>query len=154
MAKQFLDYAGLQEFWKIIKKKIDVAASKYQPKGNYEAAGAAAQALIDAKSYADSLAVNYDAKGSAATAEQNAKSYADGVASTAKSEAIAQAKLDAAKALEAYYKKTETYSKTEVDGLLSTNSEAVKAYAKQYTDELFNSFKFAANSDIDALFTA
>ena len=44
MAKQFLDYAGLQEFWKIIKKKIDDAASKYQPKGNYEAAGAAAQA--------------------------------------------------------------------------------------------------------------
>ena len=137
MAKQFLDYAGLQEFWKIIKKKIDDAASKYQPKGNYEAAGAAAQALIDAKSYADSLAVNYDE---------------DGAAATAKSEAIAQAKIDAAKALEAYYKKTETYSKTEVDGLLSTNSEADKAYAKQYTDELFNSFKFAQNSDIDALF--
>ena len=137
MAKQFLDYAGLQEFWKIIKKKIDDAASKYQPKGNYEAAGAAAQALIDAKSYADSLAVNYDE---------------DGAAATAKSEAIAQAKIDAAKALEAYYKKTETYSKTEVDDLLSTNSTGDRAYAKQYTDELFNSFKFAQNSDIDALF--
>ena len=139
MAKQFLDYAGLQEFWKIIKKKIDDATSKYQPKGNYEAAGAAAQALIDAKSYADSIAVNYDE---------------DGAAATAKSEAIAQAKIDAAEALKAYYTKAETYSKTEVDGLLSTNSEADKAYAKQYTDELFNSFKFAANSDIDALFTA
>ena len=95
--------------------------------------------LSNAKSYADGLAVNYDAAGAAATA---------------KSEAIAQAKLDAAEALKAYYKKTETYSKTEVNGLLSTNSEADKAYAKQYTDELFNSFKFAANSDIDALFAA
>ena len=56
------------------------AAEKYQAKGNYEAAGAATQALVDAKSYVDGLAVNYDAAGAAATAEQNAKSYADGLA--------------------------------------------------------------------------
>lgn len=41
-----------------------------------EAAGAAGQALTDAKAYADGLAGNYDAKGAAATAESNAKAYA------------------------------------------------------------------------------
>ena len=41
-----------------------------------ETAGAAAQALVDAKAYADGLAGNYDAKGAAATAESNAKAYA------------------------------------------------------------------------------
>lgn len=41
-----------------------------------EVAGAAAEALTDAKAYADSLAGNYDAKGAAATAESNAKAYA------------------------------------------------------------------------------
>ena len=41
-----------------------------------ETAGAAAQALTDAKAYADGLAGNYDAKGAAATAESNAKAYA------------------------------------------------------------------------------
>lgn len=41
-----------------------------------ETSGAAAQALVDAKAYADGLAGNYDAKGAAATAESNAKAYA------------------------------------------------------------------------------
>lgn len=49
-----------------------------------ETAGAAAQALTDAKAYADGLADNYDAKGSAAAAqsaaETYAKNYADGLA--------------------------------------------------------------------------
>lgn len=86
----------------------------------------------------------------------NAKSYVDekvdgkfdavGSAATAKTEAIAQAKTDAAEALRNYY------TRTEVDDLLSTNSTGDRAYAKQYTDELFNSFKFAANSDIDEMF--
>lgn len=129
---------------------------------NYDAAGAAATALTDAKAYADGLAVNYDSKGSAATALTDAKTYVDnkvdgkfdaiGSADTAKTEAIAQAKLDAAEALTNYYKKSETYSKTEVDNLLSTNSSGDRAYAKQYTDELFGSIKFASNSDIDTLF--
>ena len=55
------------------------AADKYQVKGEYEAAGAAAQALADAKSYADDLAVNYDAAGSAANAFASAKTYTDGL---------------------------------------------------------------------------
>lgn len=45
----------------------------------YDAKGAAAQALVDAKSYADGLASNYDAKGAAAQALVDAKSYADGL---------------------------------------------------------------------------
>lgn len=67
---------------------------------NKEAAGAAAQALADAKTYADGLAGNYDAKGAAATAESNAKAYAkeyaDGLAGNydAKGDA-AQALVDA-----------------------------------------------------------
>ena len=53
------------------------AAAKYQVKGDYEAAGAAAQALKDAKSYADGLAVNYDTAGAANTALEAAKAYTD-----------------------------------------------------------------------------
>jgi hypothetical protein len=102
------------------------AEAKYQVKGDYEAAGTA-----DAKIAALKLADTYEAKGEAAKAQ---------------AAAIAQAKLDAAEALKGYY------TKTEVDNLLSTNSTGDRAYAKQYTDELFGSFQFAANSDIDALF--
>lgn len=98
--------------------------------------------LEDANAYADGLAGNYDAAGAAATA---------------KSEAIAQAKLDAAEALKAYY------TKEEVDGFVdsingniesaaTTAQTAAEAYAKTYTDALFTSFKFAANSDIDTIF--
>ena len=44
------------------------------------AEAAEAQALADAKAYADGLAGNYDSKGSAAAAESAAKAYADGLA--------------------------------------------------------------------------
>ena len=47
--------------------------------GKFDDKGAAAQALKDAKSYADGLAVNYDASGAAAQALKDAKSYADGL---------------------------------------------------------------------------
>ena len=76
---------------------------------------------------------------------------------TAKTEAITKAVEDAAAMLASYY------TKSEVDGLLSSADTAAQgyataaqgaaeAYAKTYTDALFNSFKFAQNSDIDALF--
>lgn len=135
------------------------AVGKYQPIGNYEAAGAAAQALADAKADAENLYQpkgEYEAAGTADTkiaALDLPNSYdAKGSAEAAKSAAIAQAKIDAAAALLDYYKKTETYSQTEINNLLTTNSTADQAYAKQYTDELFNSFVFAQNSDIDKLF--
>ena len=56
------------------------AAEKYQVKGEYEAAGAADAALEAAKAYADGLASGYENAGAAATAEQNAKDYADSLA--------------------------------------------------------------------------
>lgn len=102
------------------------AEGKYQVKGDYEAAGTAEAKIAELK-----LSETYETKGAAAEAQ---------------AAAIAQAKLDAAEALKAYY------TKTEVDNLLSTNSVADQAYAKTYTDQLFNSIQFAANSDIDALF--
>ena len=63
--------------------------------------------------------------------------------------AIADAKkagTDAAAALDTY--------KGEAAQALADNSEADQAYAKAYTDLLFKSFQFAANSDIDTLFAA
>ena len=131
----------------------DYADGKFQVAGNYEAAGAAAQALADAKADAANLYQpkgNYEAAGTAdaAIAALNLPNTyeAKGAAADAQAAAIAQAKLDAAEALKGYY------TKTEVDNLLSTNSTGDRAYAKQYTDELFNSFQFAQNSEIDALF--
>lgn len=131
------------------------AESKYQVKGNYEAAGAADAALAAAKADAAGLYQvkgDYEAAGTA-DAKIAALKLADtyetkGAAADAQAAAIAQAKADAAEALKGYY------TKTEVDNLLSTNSTGDRAYAKQYTDELFASFKFAANSDIDSLFAA
>ena len=122
------------------KKYTDAEIAKL----SFDNAGAAAQALIDAKAYADGLAGNYDAAGAAATA---------------KSEAIAKAAEDAATMLASYY------TKSEVDGLLSSADTAAQgyataaqgaaeAYAKTYTDALFTSFVFASNDDIDGLFAA
>lgn len=60
---------------------IDAKAYADGLAGNYDAKGAAAQALTDAKAYAkdyaDGLAVNYDAAGSAAQALEDAKDYTD-----------------------------------------------------------------------------
>ena len=123
--------------------------------GKFDAAGAAAQALADAKADAEAkyqVKGDYEAAGAAASAiaalDLPNTYEAKGAAADAQAAAIAQAKLDAAEALKAYY------TKTEVDNLLSTNSTGDRAYAKQYTDELFNSIQFAANSDIDALFAS
>lgn len=55
---------------------IDSFADVESALAGKETSGAAAQALVDAKAYADGLAGNYDAKGAAATAESNAKAYA------------------------------------------------------------------------------
>ena len=79
---------------------IDSFADVETALGGKEAAGSAAQALADAKTYADGLAANCDVKGAAATAETNAKAYAkeyaDGLASGYDvSGAAAQALVDA-----------------------------------------------------------
>ena len=57
------------------------AEAKYQVKGDYEAAGAAAQALADAKADAEDkyqVKGSYEEAGAAAQALQDAKDYADG----------------------------------------------------------------------------
>ncbi len=184
--KELVDYAAEHgsEFTTLV-GVVEGKADKTYVDGlaaNYEVAGAAANALTDAKSYTDTEIgkLSFDAAGSAAAAEAAAKSYTDGKdsamdlrvkalegfdhsvyakasdvyvkdtvdskVSAAEAAAIAQAKLDAAEALKTYY------TKSEVDNLLSTNSTGDRAYAKQYTDELFGSMKFAENSEIDALF--
>ena len=121
--------------------------------GKFDAVGSADQALADAKAYADDkfqIAGNYETAGTAdakiAALDLPNTYEAKGEAAKAQAAAIAQAKLDASEALKGYY------TKGEVDNLLSTNSTGDRAYAKQYTDELFNSFQFAQNSEIDALF--
>ena len=143
--------------------------------GKFDAINSAATAEANAKAYTDTEIgkLSFDEAGTAKSladaAEAAAKAYADGKDSAmntrvaavearevyvsadvnnAIAAAEAAAKADAATKLASYY------TKTEVDNLLSTNSTGDRAYAKQYTDELFGSFKFAANSDIDALFAA
>ena len=81
--------------------KMDSFADVEAALDGKEAAGAAAQALTDAKAYADGLAGNYDAKGAAAAAEtaakEYAKNYADGLAGNYDEAGAADAALEAAK---------------------------------------------------------
>ena len=72
------------------------AAEKYQLKGEYETAGAAAQALTDAKAYADSLATNYDAAGAAETAAGAAETNAKAYADSLVTDEEGKSKFDAA----------------------------------------------------------
>jgi hypothetical protein len=81
-----------------LKDAKDYADGKFQVAGNYEAEGAAAQALKDAKDYADGLADNYDAAGSANQALQDAKGYADSLAKNYDATGSAAKALEDAKA--------------------------------------------------------
>ena len=138
---------------------------KVDGQDRFDSKGSAAQALVDAKAYTDERETAIDGKWAAADvvvlgeAKTYAKNYADGLAGNydaagtaqskadaAQAAAIAQAKADAAEALKAYY------TSSQIDAKLSENSTGDRAYAKQYTDELFNSFKFAETGDIDGLF--
>ena len=60
-----------------VAKKIADAITALDLSNSYDAKGAAAQALTDAKAYADGLATNYDAAGSATSALAEAKGYTD-----------------------------------------------------------------------------
>ena len=84
-------------------------------------------ALTEAKSYADGLAVNYDAKGSAATAEQNAKSYADGLNTTMSS------RVDALEAID--------------HNAYKAADEATLASAKLYADGLADNYDAAGAAE-------
>lgn len=98
------------------------------------------ETLQSAKSYADGLAVNYDAAGAAATAESNAKSYTDtevakanaaaaaaktqadkGVADAATAQAAAEAAQASADAAQADVDALETYVGTIPEGATATD---------------------------------
>lgn len=120
------------------------------------------QVLTDAKAYADGLVMvdgvaKFESAGTAASAIAALdlpNTYdAKGAAADAQAAAIAQAKLDAAETLKGYYTKDEVDGLVDaVNGNIDSAQAAAETYAKTYTDELFNSFVFAQNSDIDALF--
>lgn len=147
--------------------------------GKFDAAGSADAALASAKTYVNEEIgkLSYDESGAAAKALEDAKAYVDGKDSAMNTRVAALEELDHsvyAKAADVYVKSevdaaveaaknaaiadaatklADYYTKTEVDNLLSTNSAADQVYAKTYTDALFNSMQFAANSDIDTLFS-
>lgn len=90
-----------------VAKKIADAITALDLSNSYDAKGAAAQALTDAKAYADGLATNYDASGSAAQALTDAKAYADGLATN----------YDAAGSATSALADAKEYTDTEIDKL-------------------------------------
>ena len=129
------------------------AANLYQPKGNYEAAGAAATAKAEAITDAEGKYQpkgNYEAAGTA-DAKIAALNLSESYDAKGSADAAQTAAIAQAK-LDAAEALKLYYTRTEVDNLLSTNSTGDRAYAKQYADELYKSFVFAQSSDIDAIF--
>ena len=135
-----------------------VVEARITAKG-YATTGYADQAEADAKAHADGLntamdtrvkvleAIDHEAYKAADTAlETSLKAYADQAEADAVTAAVSQANAATAEALKSYN------TSTEVGELLAANSEADQLYAKNYTDELYNSIQFAQESDIDALF--
>lgn len=136
---------------------IDSFADVESALAGKEASGAAAQALIDAKAYADGLASNYDAKGSAATAEQNAKDYADGLAGNYDaSGSAAQALEDAKDYTDAEIKEWvgDSTVAAQIEALkLSENYDAkgAAATAEANAKAHANSLNTAMNTRVEAL---
>ena len=94
--------------------------------GNYDAKGAAAQALVDAKLYADGLAGNYDAAGSAAQALVDAKAYSDGNLGVAK--AYSDTNLATAKTYsDGNLATAKAYTDTEIAGIVALSTEEIDA---------------------------
>jgi hypothetical protein len=124
----------------------DYADGKFQVAGDYEAVGVAA-GLVDGLANG-AVKTNTDA-----IAVINGNAETEGSIAKAKADAIAQAKADAAETLKGYYTKDEVDGFVDaVNGNIESAQAAAESYAKTYTDALFTSFKFAGNSDIDALF--
>ena len=128
-----------------------------------EALGTAYQAadtatLNSAKSYADSLARNYDASGSAAQALVDAKAYADAedkkiedtIGEVAEGKTVVEMISDA--------KTAATYNDTEVRGLISGNTEAIAdmdaAYKAADTALETNLKAYADTAEADAIAAA
>lgn len=109
-----------------------LGSAAYTETTSFDAAGSAATAETNAKSYAktyaDGLAGNYDAAGAAAQALADAKTYANGLAgnyevagaaATAKSEAVAAAATDATTKANDAETNAKSYAKTYVDNALA-----------------------------------
>ena len=96
-------------------------------------------ALAEAKSYADGLAVNYDSKGSAAQALNDAKTYADGLVKDSEGNVKFDAKGSAAQAL----KDAKKYAEDQDTANLAT--------AKSYAEEKATAAETAAKSYADGL---
>jgi hypothetical protein len=165
--KELIDYAAEHgsEFTALV-GVVDAKADKTYVDGlavNYDSKGSADQALVDAKAYADGLNTAMDTRVKAVesfdhsvyakSADVYAKDAVDTKVADAQAAAIAQAKLDAAETLKSYYTKDEVDGFVDaLNGNIESAQTAAESYAKTYTDALFTSFKFADNSDIDALF--
>lgn len=124
------------------------AATKYQVKGDYEAAGAAANALQSAKSYTDTEIgkLSFDAAGTAETkanaALEAAKSYADGLAVNYDATGSAASALQDAKD----YVDGKVDGKFDAAGSAATAKTEAVAAAKTYTDEKVQEINAAAGN--------
>lgn len=138
-------YVGADET--VLQNAKDYADGKFQVAGNYETAGTAEGLVNDlangaVKTNTEAIAViNGEGEGSIA------KAKADAIADAA---AKLKEVTDALKS--AAFVEVATLEAT-MDSKDATNLAAAKTYAATYTDNLFDSFKFAQNSDIDGLFT-
>lgn len=140
--------AGVEAAYKAADTALETSLKAYADQ-------AEADAVTTANAYADSLAGNYDAKGSAAQALADAKADADAKLANYTKTTEMTAAIEAAKnaaIADADTKLADYYNKKTIDTKLSENSAADQAYAKAYTDALFDSFQFAGTTDIDAIF--
>jgi hypothetical protein len=140
--------AGVEAAYKAADTALETSLKAYADQ-------AEADAVTTANAYADSLAGNYDAKGSATQALADAKADADAKLANYTKTTEMNAAIEAAKnaaIADADTKLSDYYNKKSIDTKFSENSAADQAYAKAYTDALFDSFQFAGTGDIDALF--
>ena len=105
-----------------------------------ETSGAAAQALADAKTYADGLAANYDAKGSAAQALTDAKAYADGLASN----------YDAAGAADQALVDAKAYTDAEIEEWVGDETVGVQISSAITELDLANTYAAKAHTHVKA----
>ena len=126
-----------------VKSEVDAAIAEAKKAGTDAAAAVTALANGAVKTNTDAIAV---INGNAETEGSIAKAKADAIAD-------AEGKLKAVKDTlkSAAFVEVATLEAT-MDSKDEANLAAAKTYAATYTDELFNSIKFASNDDIDAIF--
>lgn len=126
-----------------VESEVDAAIAEAKKAGTDAAAAVTALANGAVKTNTDAIAViNGEGEGSIA------KAKADAIADA---ESKLKAVTDTLKS--AAFEEVATLEAT-MDSKDEANLAAAKTYAATYTDELFNSIKFASNDDIDALFAA